>query len=43
MPSLVAGIHVFLSRFDKQDVEGRDTSAFTRVFDALRPAMTQTT
>jgi hypothetical protein len=37
MPALVAGIHVFPS---KQDVDGRDKSAFTRVFDALCPAMT---
>jgi len=34
----VAGIHVF--RFGKQDVDGRHESAFTRVFDALCPAMT---
>jgi len=30
--------HVF--RFGKQDVDGPDKSAFTRVFDALCPAMT---
>jgi hypothetical protein len=34
----VAGIHDFLPC--KKDVDGRDTSAFTRVFDALCPAMT---
>jgi hypothetical protein len=39
MPGLGPGIHVFLSAA-KQDVDGRDTSAFTRVFDALCPAMT---
>jgi hypothetical protein len=33
------GIHVLLLR-RKQDVDGRDISAFTRVFDALCPAMT---
>jgi hypothetical protein len=37
MPGLVPGIHVFLIM---QDVDGRDKSAFTRVFDALCPAMT---
>jgi hypothetical protein len=37
MPGFRPGIHVFLS---KQDVDGRDTSAVTRVFDALSPAMT---
>jgi hypothetical protein len=41
MPGLVPGIHVFLFHdCSKQDVDGRDTSAFTRVFDALCPAMT---
>jgi hypothetical protein len=43
MPTLVAlaaGIHVFCSLAGKKDVDGRDTSAFTRVFDALCPAMT---
>jgi hypothetical protein len=39
MPGLVPGIHVLL-HFIKKDVDGRDTSAFTRVFDALCPAMT---
>jgi len=38
MPALVAGIHVFGPA--KQDVDGRDIRAFTRVFDALCPAMT---
>jgi hypothetical protein len=40
MPGLVPGIHVFLQP-SKQVVDGRDISAFTRVFDALCPAMTQ--
>jgi hypothetical protein len=41
MPGLVPGIHVLLrSSGDKEDVDGRDKSAFTRVFDALCPAMT---
>jgi hypothetical protein len=40
MPALVAGIHVFLISYSKQGVDGRDISAFTRVFDALCPAMT---
>jgi len=41
MPGLVPGIHVFLFHdCSKHDVDGRDTSAFTRVFDALCPAMT---
>jgi hypothetical protein len=26
---------------ERKDVNGRDTSAFTRVFDALCPAMTE--
>jgi hypothetical protein len=37
MPALVAGIHVLVG---VEGVDGRDTSAFTRVFDALCPAMT---
>src|SRR5499433_420491 len=37
MPGLVPGIHVF--RPASQDVDGRDISAFTRVFDAPCPAM----
>jgi len=37
MPGLVPGIHVFPR---KKVVDGRDLSAFTRVFDALCPAMT---
>jgi hypothetical protein len=36
------GIHVFLSS-KKQVVDGRDISAFTRVFDALCPAMMEQT
>jgi hypothetical protein len=40
MPALVAGIHVLLNRTADQVVDGRDVSAFTRVFDALCPAMT---
>jgi hypothetical protein len=41
MPALVAGIHVFLSLIaSKQVVDGRDISAFTRVFNTLCPAMT---
>jgi len=40
MPGLVPGIHVLLRRLRKKDVDGRDISAFTRVFDALCPAMT---
>jgi hypothetical protein len=39
MPALVAGIHVFFY-IEIKDVDGRDKSAFTRVFDALCPAMT---
>jgi hypothetical protein len=37
--SALPGIHVLLARCAK-DVDGRDISAFTRVFDALCPAMT---
>jgi len=37
MPALVAGIHVLLSC--NKDVDGRDISAITRVFNALCPAM----
>jgi hypothetical protein len=33
MPALVAGIHVFLHHYRKQDVDGRDKRAFTPVFD----------
>jgi hypothetical protein len=40
MPGFMPGIHVFLVCCGKQDLDGRDTSAFTRVFDALCPAMT---
>jgi hypothetical protein len=40
MPGLVPGIHVFLFLRSKQDVDGRNVSAFTRVFDPLCPAMT---
>jgi hypothetical protein len=39
MPGLGPGIHVFLVALG-EDVDGRDISAFTRVFNALRPAMT---
>jgi len=39
MPGLVPGIHVLLHCI-KKDVDGRDKSALTRVFDALCPAMT---
>jgi hypothetical protein len=38
MPGLVPGIHVFA--FHQQDVDGRDISAFARVYNALCPAMT---
>src|SRR6185436_2801842 len=38
MPGLVPGIHDFLvSRCSKQDVDGRDISAFTRVFRRAMP------
>src|SRR5262245_21293700 len=40
MPGLVPNIHVFLMH-SEQDVDGRDISAFTRVFDALCPATTE--
>jgi hypothetical protein len=40
MPGLVPGIHVFFERCNTKDVDGRDISALTRVFDALCPAMT---
>jgi hypothetical protein len=41
MAGLVPAIHVFLCRgARKQDVDARDTSAFTRVFDALSAGMT---
>jgi hypothetical protein len=39
MPGLVPGIHVLLAATSK-DVDGRDTRAFTPVFDGLCPAMT---
>jgi hypothetical protein len=39
MPGLVPGIHVFL--FRQKDVDGRDTRAFTPVFDVLCPAATK--
>jgi len=35
MPGLVPGIHVFLAK--KQGVDGRDISAFTRVFRRAMP------
>jgi hypothetical protein len=42
MAGLVPAIHVFPSRrAGKQDVDARDTSAFTRVFDALGAGMTE--
>jgi hypothetical protein len=38
MPALVAGIHALSQPGAlNEDVDGRDTSAFTRVFDALLP------
>jgi hypothetical protein len=40
MPALGAGIHVLLFLFLEEVVDGPDISAFTRVFDALCPAMT---
>jgi hypothetical protein len=41
MAGLVPAIHVFFlcGRARKQDVDARDTSAFTRVFDALCAGM----
>src|SRR5262245_47493556 len=41
MAGLVPGIHVFLCCVEKEDVDGRDISAFTRVFDALCAGMTE--
>jgi hypothetical protein len=41
MPGLVPGIQSFFPSRSKQVVDGRDISAFTRVFDALCPAMTR--
>jgi hypothetical protein len=38
MPALIAGIHVFLAE-PNQRRDGWDTRAFTRVCDALCPAM----
>jgi hypothetical protein len=38
MPGLVPGIHDLLDA--GEDVDGRDTRAFTPVFDGLGPAMT---
>jgi hypothetical protein len=35
MPALVAGIHVFFAQ--SEGVDGRDTSAFTRVFRRAMP------
>jgi hypothetical protein len=37
---LVPAIHVFATPRDREDVDARDTSAFTRVFDALCAGMT---
>jgi hypothetical protein len=42
MAGLVPAIHVFL-RVEKQDVDARDVSAFTRVFEALCAGMTSET
>jgi len=40
MAGLVPAIHVFFLRFqEKEDVDARDISAFTRVFDALCAGM----
>ena len=39
MAELVPAIHV-LAAAGPEDVDARDTSAFTRVFDALCPRMT---
>jgi len=40
MAGLVPAIHVF-GEAGKEDVDARDTSAFTRVFDALCAGMTR--
>jgi len=40
MAGLVPAIHVLFHR-KKQDVDARDISAFTRVFDALCAGMTK--
>jgi hypothetical protein len=40
MAGLVPAIHVLLAGKTKKDVDARDTSAFTRVFDALCAGMT---
>jgi len=40
MAGLVPAIHVFLDEM-KQDVDARDISAFTRVFDTLCAGMTE--
>jgi len=40
MPALVAGVHD-LKPYIIEDVDGRGISAFTRVFNALCPAMTK--
>jgi hypothetical protein len=37
---LVPAIHVLLATRKKEDVDARDTSAFTRVFNALCAGMT---
>jgi hypothetical protein len=37
MPALVAGIHVFAASQRVEDVDGRDDSAFTRVFRRAMP------
>ena len=40
MAGLVRAIHVFATPRDREDVDARDTSAFTRAFDALCAGMT---
>jgi len=39
MAGLVPAIHIFLAFSKKEDVDARDTSALTRVFDALCAGM----
>jgi hypothetical protein len=39
-PGFVPAIHVFSSSLAKKDVDARDISAFTRVFNALCAGMT---
>jgi hypothetical protein len=40
MAGLVPAIYVLLARLQKKDVDARDISAFTRVFDALCAGVT---